>query len=94
MHPNEPYESLEIIAPGQNDDGFWTNKDLVNHIRTKAIPVFKLVHPNCISLFIFDNSQNHHVLLMRNRYSILKICKVLSNSTIHLPKASECHLQS
>lgn len=53
------YESLRTIKPGKNADGYWTNKDLVE--QTKAVQIlFKILHPGCIAVNAFDNSQNHN----------------------------------
>ena len=60
LFPNYPVSSVAIITPGKNADGYWTNEDLVKQLEMKAIPVFKVLHPDCDALFIFDNSQNHH----------------------------------
>ena len=57
-----PTESLVILKPGKNADGYWKNSDLVEQLTKKAIPIFEILHPDSIGLFIFDNSQNHHAL--------------------------------
>ena len=57
-----PTESLVILKPGNNADGYWKNSDLVEQLTKKAIPIFEILHPDSIGLFIFDNSQNHHAL--------------------------------
>jgi hypothetical protein len=59
-HPNVPVDSTIFLKPGANAEGFWKNSDLIAQVKEKAIPVFKLLHPNCDGLFMFDNSQNHH----------------------------------
>jgi hypothetical protein len=51
--------SFHIITPGKNDDGYWTNDDLVKQL-DKVIPLFERWHPDCQLLFLFDNSGNHH----------------------------------
>jgi hypothetical protein len=62
MHPLVPSEATVIIKPGKNADGWWTNDDLVNQIKSRVIPIFKILHPDCDGLFVFDNSQNHHAM--------------------------------
>lgn len=52
--------SFKIITPGEKYDGFWKNSDLVKQLREDAIPLFKLLHPGCKLVFMFDNSSNHH----------------------------------
>ncbi|KAH6565171.1 hypothetical protein BASA62_007455 [Batrachochytrium salamandrivorans] len=59
-HPSVLSETLCVIKPGKNADGYWTNKDLAEQLEFRAIPIFKILHPNCIRLFLFDNSMNHH----------------------------------
>ncbi len=51
--------SFQIIEPGKNHDGYWTNDNLVNQLQV-VIPLFEATHPNCDLVFAFDNSQNHH----------------------------------
>ena len=48
-----------IITPGKNDDGWWKAENLVHQFKTKAIPMFDRLHPNCAAVFLFDNSTNH-----------------------------------
>lgn len=52
-------ESIEIMTPGKNNDGWWTNKDLVDQLST-VMPLFERLHPGCKLVFLSDNSQNHH----------------------------------
>ncbi|KAJ1342087.1 hypothetical protein BSLG_003349 [Batrachochytrium salamandrivorans] len=59
-HPSVLSETLCVIKPGKNADGYWTNKDLAEQLEFRAIPIFKILHPNCIGLFLFGNSMNHH----------------------------------
>lgn len=58
-HPVEMHDSTQIIRPGSNNEGYWTNENLVNQTK-KAMSIFKILHPNCDPLFVFDNSANHH----------------------------------
>ena len=60
QHPEIPDDSTVFLKPGANGDGYWKNCDLIAQVKDKAIPIFKLLHPDCDGLFIFDNSQNHH----------------------------------
>jgi len=48
-----------IFTPGKNDEGYWTNENLVDNIKNKALPLFNRLHPNKVALFCFDHSQNH-----------------------------------
>lgn len=60
QHPGVVSDSTEIIKPGSNSEGYWTNADLVKQTKEKALPIFKALHPNCDALLMFDNSANHH----------------------------------
>ena len=60
QHPDVIADSTVFLKPGVNAEGYWKNSDLVSQVREKALPIFKLLHPNCDGLFMFDNSQNHH----------------------------------
>lgn len=60
QHPGIEKDSTEIIKPGSNAEGYWTNADLVKQCKQKAMPIFKVLHPNCDAIFVFDNSANHH----------------------------------
>lgn len=57
--PDTDSDSTQIIRPGANSEGYWTNADLVSQTK-KAMWIFKILHPNCDALFVFDNSANHH----------------------------------
>lgn len=59
--PGKLLETLRIIKPGKNADGYWGNKDLVEQTQT-ALLLFEIQHPDCIGVFAFDNSANHHAL--------------------------------
>ena len=52
-------KTYTTIKPGKNRDGYWTNKNLVDQ-KEKADPIFKELHPNCVRLYGYDNSANHH----------------------------------
>lgn len=60
LHRDLVPDSTEIIKPGSGGDGYWTNADLVNQTKQKAIPIFRVLHPESDALFVFDNSANHH----------------------------------
>jgi hypothetical protein len=62
QNPNVPSETVVIIKPGKNADGYWTNQDLVKQIQERAIPIFRILHANSDLLMMFDNSQNHRAL--------------------------------
>ena len=71
--PGDKIESLRIIKPGKNADGYWTNKDLIEQVRVTQT-LFEILHPGCVALFSFDNSQNHKAMapdaLVTNRLNI------------------------
>lgn len=49
-----------IIHPGANENGYWTNDDVANHLR-HTIKLFNTLPPqeDYQALFCFDNSSNH-----------------------------------
>jgi hypothetical protein len=61
-HPQIAADSTVIMKPGAGSEGYWKNADLVRQVKEKAVPIFKILHPNCDGLFVFDNIQNHHAL--------------------------------
>jgi len=54
-----PEEARVYLQPGKDREGYWTSEHLVEQVKTKAIPIFETIFPNCIALFAFDNSSNH-----------------------------------
>ncbi|CAG8741316.1 8503_t:CDS:2, partial [Rhizophagus irregularis] len=58
-NPFIPKEACVYLQPSKDREGYWTSKHLINQIKTKAIPIFETLFPNCIALFAFDNSSNH-----------------------------------
>jgi hypothetical protein len=60
QHPDIPADSTVLINPGANFEGYFKNSDLIAQVKDKALPIFKVLHPDCDGLFMFDNSQNHH----------------------------------
>ena len=74
QHPGVAPDSTEIIRPGANRDAYWTNDDLVEQTKEKALPIFQILHPNCDALFMFDNSANHHAFafdaLVASRFNL------------------------
>ncbi len=52
-------EARAYLQPGKDREGFWTSEHLIEQVKTKAIPIFETLFPNCIALFAFDNSSNH-----------------------------------
>lgn len=51
-------EAQKIIYPGSKGDAWWESEQLIAQIK-HAIHVFERAHPNCIALFIFDQSSAH-----------------------------------
>ena len=58
-NPLIPKEAHIYLQPGKDREGYWTSEHLINQVKTKAIPIFEILFPNCIGLFAFDNSSNH-----------------------------------
>jgi len=44
-HIYVPSETLVMIKPGKNGDGYWMNQDLVNQIQDHALSIFQILHP-------------------------------------------------
>ena len=55
-------EARKVIYPGSNGDPYWDCEQLVEQVRTQAIPVFEAAHPGCQALFVFDQSSAHATL--------------------------------
>jgi len=51
-------EAREIIYPGANGDAWWNTEQLLKQVK-RAIQIFETAHPDCIALFIFDQSSAH-----------------------------------
>lgn len=51
-------DARKIIFPGMNGDAWWDTKQLIEQIKN-VIHIFERAHPNCVSLFIFDQSSAH-----------------------------------
>ncbi|GES93332.1 hypothetical protein RCL_jg21131.t1 [Rhizophagus clarus] len=58
-NPSIPKEARAYLQPGKDREGFWTSEHLIDQVKTKTIPIFETLFPNCIALFAFDNSSNH-----------------------------------
>ena len=53
----EERSSRTIFYPG--GDNWWKCEDLNAQLKEDVLPLFELLHLDCISLFAFDQSQNH-----------------------------------
>jgi len=61
QYPTIPAEAREYLEPGKDREGYWTAENVLEQIKTKAIPIFEILYPNCIGVFAFDNSSNHAI---------------------------------
>jgi hypothetical protein len=51
-------DARRIIFPGSGGDDWWDTKQLLAQLED-AISIFEEAHPNCVALFIFDQSSAH-----------------------------------
>src|SRR5438046_2536743 len=51
-------DAHKIIIPGSNGNAWWDNAQLLSQVK-EAISIFEAAHPDCICLFIFDQSSAH-----------------------------------
>jgi hypothetical protein len=51
-------DAREIIYPGANGDAWWEHEQLLSQVK-RAIKIFETAHPDCVALFIFDQSSAH-----------------------------------
>jgi hypothetical protein len=51
-------DAQKIIYPGSGGDPWWDTVQLLAQIKT-AIQIFEAAHPDCICLFVFDQSSSH-----------------------------------
>src|SRR6266853_5830106 len=47
-----------VIYPGMGADAWWDHAQLLVQL-DKAIEIFEEAHPNCVALFVFDQSSTH-----------------------------------
>ena len=57
-YPTVPSEATVTIVPGKGN--YWDNDALVRQTKDRVIPIFKILHPSCDALIIYDNAANHH----------------------------------
>jgi hypothetical protein len=55
----EEVSSRTVFYPGANFDTYWKSENMVEQLTTKVMPLFKLLHPDMIGVFLFDQSSNH-----------------------------------
>ena len=64
-----------ILKYGNNDDGYWTGEDVVIYLQDTHL-TFINIHSSCITLYVFNNSSNHHKIST----GALNICKTNLNN--------------
>lgn len=80
-----PLEAWTWIKPGVNRDGYWKNEHLVHQFNNKAAHIFRILHPGCEALFLFDNSANHHMMRSDARNAFIMTLKDGGNpKEVHL----------
>jgi hypothetical protein len=56
------HSARKVIFPGSNADPYWDCAQLIEQVKSLAIPTFEAAHPGCQALFIFDQSSAHAAL--------------------------------
>jgi hypothetical protein len=51
--------SRKLFEVGANHEGYWTHEHVVKQLNDEVISIFKALHPDCMGLFLFDQSSNH-----------------------------------
>ncbi|KAF8588139.1 hypothetical protein K439DRAFT_1658713 [Ramaria rubella] len=54
--------ACKVIFPGANGDPYWDCAQLIEQVKSAAIPTLEAAHPRCQALFIFDQSLAHAAL--------------------------------
>ncbi|EIE76273.1 hypothetical protein RO3G_00977 [Rhizopus delemar RA 99-880] len=55
----QKWSSRKLFKAGTARDGWWTSKHMVEQLKEDATGLFEALHPNCVAVFLFDNSSNH-----------------------------------
>ncbi|KAG1050699.1 hypothetical protein G6F43_007047 [Rhizopus delemar] len=55
----QKWSSRKLFKTGIARDGWWTSKHMVEQLKEDVISLFEALYPNCVAVFLFDNSSNH-----------------------------------
>jgi hypothetical protein len=56
---DDDHKSYHLFEAGNNREGWFTNKDLVEQFN-ELTPLIRSLHPECDIVIAFDNSMTHH----------------------------------
>ena len=51
-------DARKVIYPGSKGDPWWDTKQLATQVQ-HAIQIFSRIHPDCVAVFVFDQSSAH-----------------------------------
>lgn len=54
-------EAVTYFEYGKMEEGYWTDKHLLNQIQKKALPIGEALYPGYALLFIFNNATSHSI---------------------------------
>jgi hypothetical protein len=57
-HHLPAFEAWKIIYPGKGFDAWWDLTQLIDQVK-HTITIFEHTHPDCVAIFIFDQSSAH-----------------------------------
>lgn len=52
-------DAAVVIYPGARGDQWWNMDQLIKQVKTRAIPIFEVLHPKSQGVFVFDCSSAH-----------------------------------
>ncbi|OAD79486.1 hypothetical protein PHYBLDRAFT_58534 [Phycomyces blakesleeanus NRRL 1555(-)] len=50
------HDYWEVFHPEANRDGYWTSAHMLKQLESNPIPLFKVIHPGCKAVFVFNQS--------------------------------------
>ncbi|CAG8690762.1 788_t:CDS:2, partial [Dentiscutata heterogama] len=60
-NPHIKYKEAFILCSIQSD-GYWKSEHMLEQLVQRAIPIFEVLHLNCVGIFCFDQSTNHNAI--------------------------------
>jgi hypothetical protein len=75
----------KVIKFGKNEEGYWTAEKQIEDLINEVIPKFEAEHPNCVGLFLLDNSMVHRCY---GEYALVATRMSAGDGGLKIPKSN------